>query len=86
MQDIYAYHCSGFGQEIRGTQGWIQKGVATTLASYIDTVYFTENSLKITEKITEKGVATGPLCPTHKSIQLQIGTKQEALPCCLSEF
>ena len=86
MQDIYAYHWSGFGQEIGGTQGWIQKGVATTLASYIDTVYFTENSLKITEKITEKGVATGPLCPTHKSIQLQIGTKQEALPCCLSEF
>ena len=89
MQDIYAYHCSGFGQVIWGTQGWIQKiqkGVATTLASYIDTFYFTENSLKITEKITEKGVATGPLCPTHKSIQLQIGTKQEALPCCLSEF
>ena len=60
MQDIYAYHCSGFGQEIGGTQGRIQKGVATTLASYIDTFYFTENSLKIIEKITEKGVATWP--------------------------
>ena len=64
VQDIYAYHCSGFGQEIGGTQGRIQKGVATTLASYIDTFYFTENSLKIIEKITEKGVATGPLGPT----------------------
>ena len=63
VQDIYAYHCSGFGQVIWGTQGWIQKiqkGVATTLASYIDTFYFTENSLKIIEKITEKGVATWP--------------------------
>ena len=40
VQDIYAYHCSGFGQEIGGTQERIQKiqkGVATTLASYIDT-------------------------------------------------
>ena len=46
----------------------------------MDTFYFTENSLKVIEKITEKGVATGPLCPTPKSIQLQIGTKQEALP------
>ena len=83
MQDICAYHCSCFGQEIGGTQERIQKiqkAVATTLASYIDTFHFTENSLKIIEKITEKGVATGPLCPTPKSIQLQIGTKQEALP------
>ena len=40
VQDIYAYHCSGFGQEIGGTQERIQKiqkGVATTLARYIDT-------------------------------------------------
>ena len=78
MQDIYAYHCSGFGQVIWGTQGWIQKiqkGVATTLASYIDTFYFTENSLKIIEKITEKW-PRGPLGPTPKCIQLQTGTKQ----------
>ena len=83
MQDIYAYHCSGFRQEIGGTQGRIQKiqkGVARTLASFMDTFYFTENSLKVIEKITEKGVAMGPLCPTPKSIHLQIGTKQEALP------
>ena len=52
VQDIHTYHCGGFGQEIRGT-----------LASYIDTFYFTENPLKIIEKITEKGVATDPLVP-----------------------
>ena len=82
VQDIHTYHCGGFGQEIGGTQGRIQKiqkGVARTLASYIDTFYFTENSLKIIEKVTEKGVATGPFGPTPKSIQLQLGTKQEAL-------
>ena len=67
VQDIYAYHCGGFGQEIGGTQGRIQKiqkGVATTLASYIDTFSFTENSWKIVEKDTEKkGWPRAPLVP-----------------------
>ena len=44
----HAYqHCWGRIQKI-------QKGVAGILASYIDTIYFTENSLKITENITGK--------------------------------
>ena len=41
-------------QHCRGRIQKIQKGVAGILASYIDTIYFTENSLKITENITDK--------------------------------
>ena len=41
-------------QHCRGRIRKIQKGVAGILASYIDTIYFTENSLKITENITDK--------------------------------
>ena len=36
----------------------IQKGVARTLASYIETIYFTENSLKIVQNFTKM---TSPL-------------------------
>ena len=49
VQDIHTYHCGGFGQEIGGTQGQIQKiqkGVARTLASYIDTFYFTSKNYR----------------------------------------
>ena len=41
-------------QHCRGRIQKIQKGVAGILASYIDTIYFTENSLKIIENITDK--------------------------------
>ena len=70
MKDICTYQCGGFGQKIGGDAGVdpeIQKGVARTLTSYIDTFYFTENSLKVTENITEKRVAMDPLDPTPKS-------------------
>ena len=41
-------------QHCRGRIQKIQEGVAGILASYIDNIYFTENSLKITENITDK--------------------------------
>ena len=41
-------------QHCRGRIQKIQKGVAGILASFIDNIYFTENSLKITENITDK--------------------------------
>ena len=39
-----------------GVDPKIQKGEARTLVGFIDTLYFTENSSKITENFTEKGV------------------------------
>ena len=63
MQDMYAYHCGGFGQEIGGDTGAdsenSERGGQDTCQLY-GYYYFTENSLKIIEKITEKGVATWP--------------------------
>ena len=47
-------------KDVRHTHGRIQKiqkGVAETLASYIDTFYFSKNSIKITQNFKEKGVA-----------------------------
>ena len=41
-----------------------RKGAARTLASYIDPIYFAENSLKLIQNFTEKGVGTvQPLNP-----------------------
>ena len=53
-------------QHCRGQIQKIQKGVAGILASYKDTIYFIENSLKITENITDKkGKGTAvPSAPT----------------------
>ena len=39
-----------------GVDPKIRKGEARTLVGFIDTLYFTENSSKITENFTEKGV------------------------------
>ena len=36
-------------------------GDTCPLASYIDTFYFSENSIKIIQNVKEKGVATAPL-------------------------
>ena len=46
-------------QHCRGRIQKIQKGVAGILASFIDNIYFTENSLKITENITDKKTKKG---------------------------
>ena len=46
-----------------GSQGQIQniqKGVAGTLASYTDTFYFSENSIRIIQNFKENGVARAP--------------------------
>ena len=42
-----------------GANPEIQKGLAGTLASNMDTFYFTENSSDIIENITERGVGVG---------------------------
>lgn len=51
-------------QHCRGRIQKIQKGVAGILASYIDTIYFTENSLKIIENITDKKKGKGTAVPS----------------------
>ena len=38
----------------------VQNGVAETLASYLDTIYLTENSLKIMRNFIGKGVVAVP--------------------------
>ena len=42
-----------------GADPEIQKGVAGTVASNMDTFYFTENSSDIIENITKRGVGVG---------------------------
>lgn len=61
-----------------GVDPKIQKGEARTLAGFIDTLYFTENSLKnITENFTEKGVTAVQLteleicpCKLHRTAKI----------------
>ena len=49
----YTLHCQWWIQKIK-------KGVAGTLASYVDTFYFSENSIRIIQNFKQKGVAVAP--------------------------